>query len=321
MKGRRVAVGFFGAAQVVLFSTAASAYVNSIEISPPHPRPGQRVVVAVEGDFPDGCWSLAGREVAVSGGRIEIRVLGEHSGGGCPDVLVPYRVSVDLGSLAVGAYEVVASDPQESKAAAFEVAGPPLVCFPGDANGDAQVDVSDAVFTLLYLFSGGSKPGCERQADANGDEKVDLADPVYLLNHLFRGGSPLRGWRGCYRAEHCVLGDWLIFCMGHWECDCGECRAVCEFETCGDGYCDVAGGESEASCPRDCKAPPCRPVCGAIGSRSEGWYDSCTGKLIRWDFCGLCEPVCRHCGSKSEGWYDSCTGELIQWADCDCAEE
>jgi len=29
-----------------------------------------------------------------------------------------------------------------------------------------------------------------------------------------------------------------------------------------------------------------KPVCKAIGTRSEGWYDSCTDKLIRYESCG-----------------------------------
>lgn len=304
----------------VLVPAVASAYVSSVEVLPPRPRTGQRVAVAAEGYFPDGCWHLLGREASRDGDLIRIKVVAEHRGEACPDVLVPYRVSVDLGALDEGVYRVEVSDAQETKSLTFEVTGPPLACLPGDANGDARLDVSDAVFTLLHLFAGGAAPRCKRQADSNSDGALDLSDAVYLLQYLFQGGPSFLGWSGCYRAEHCVLRGWEIFCSGHWECECGECRAVCESETCGDGYCDLAGGETQDSCPADCKEPTCRPVCGAIGSRSEGWRDSCTGQLIRWDRCGQCEAVCLFCGSKSEGWYDSCTGELIQWGDCDCAE-
>lgn len=30
-----------------------------------------------------------------------------------------------------------------------------------------------------------------------------------------------------------------------------------------------------------------------------------------------CKPVCKEIGTKSEGWYNSCTGELIKWAQCE----
>jgi hypothetical protein len=29
----------------------------------------------------------------------------------------------------------------------------------------------------------------------------------------------------------------------------------------------------------------CNPICDSIGTKSEGWYDSCSGKLIKWDNC------------------------------------
>jgi|GEM_PF-5859788 len=59
----------------------------------------------------------------------------------------------------------------------------------------------------------------------------------------------------------------------------------------------------------------CAPVCKAIGTRSEGWYDSCTDELIKFDSCA-CKAVCRGVGSDEEGYYSSCTGELIVRAKC-----
>ena len=43
----------------------------------------------------------------------------------------------------------------------------------GDANVDGTVDISDPVFTLVFLFSG-AVPGipCQDAADANGDAGV-----------------------------------------------------------------------------------------------------------------------------------------------------
>ncbi len=190
----------------------------------------------------------------------------------------------------------------------------------GDCNGDGEVDLSDAVFLLLHLFAGGPAPECEFLADANGNGKGDVADAVYILEFLFRSGpAPYRPSLACLEPSHCFLKEWLVDCYGHWRCDCGQCTPVCDFVGCGDGFCDIAGGETPQSCARDCKpGPDLPPVCGAIGTRSEGWYDAATGELIRYAFCAECKPVCRACGSFSEGWYDSCTGERIRWADCDC---
>jgi hypothetical protein len=61
-------------------------------------------------------------------------------------------------------------------------------------------------------------------------------------------------------------------------------------------------------------------VCLYIGTRSEGWYDSCTGVLIDWAFCSdndvAHRSVCLHIATDSEGWYDEATGELILWDYC-----
>ena len=63
----------------------------------------------------------------------------------------------------------------------------------------------------------------------------------------------------------------------------------------------------------------CTPFCDAIGTRSEGWYDSCTHKLIKWDFCANCTAVCNFCGvgCKSNGFYNSCDPtKFIVYVDC-----
>jgi len=59
---------------------------------------------------------------------------------------------------------------------------------PGDANGDGNVDISDAIAILSYLFMGGSLR-CPNNADINGDGTVDISDPVKLLGKLFGIGG------------------------------------------------------------------------------------------------------------------------------------
>jgi hypothetical protein len=61
----------------------------------------------------------------------------------------------------------------------------------GDSNGDGSVNVSDAVFGLNYLFTGGIEPGCQDAADSNDDGTLDVSDPVHLLLALFGGFDPL----------------------------------------------------------------------------------------------------------------------------------
>jgi hypothetical protein len=58
-----------------------------------------------------------------------------------------------------------------------------------------------------------------------------------------------------------------------------------------------------------------RPYCGAIGSRSEGWYWGDTNERIKWANCAnLSEPQCGAIGSRSEGWYSD--DGLITWDRC-----
>jgi hypothetical protein len=61
----------------------------------------------------------------------------------------------------------------------------------GDANSDLTVNVSDALWTLNYLFLGASAPLCLDAADANDDGEVNITDPVVTLQVLFLGGASL----------------------------------------------------------------------------------------------------------------------------------
>jgi hypothetical protein len=71
------------------------------------------------------------------------------------------------------------------------VCGPPCQC--GNANGDAAINISDAVFLIAYIFAGGLAPGpCSGFAnglgDANGDHAINISDAVYLISYIFAGG-------------------------------------------------------------------------------------------------------------------------------------
>ena len=61
----------------------------------------------------------------------------------------------------------------------------------GDSNGDAEVDLSDALRTLGYLFLGAVAPDCPDAADANDDARLDISDAVGTLGFLFLGSAPL----------------------------------------------------------------------------------------------------------------------------------
>lgn len=58
----------------------------------------------------------------------------------------------------------------------------------GDANSDEAIDVSDAVYLIAYIFSGGPAPNPLLSGDASCDDIVDISDAVYLIQYIFVGG-------------------------------------------------------------------------------------------------------------------------------------
>lgn len=67
----------------------------------------------------------------------------------------------------------------------------------GDANSDANLDITDAVFTLFYLFGGGSAPSCPKAMDADDDGALQVTDAIYTLEHLFRSGPSIKAPAKC----------------------------------------------------------------------------------------------------------------------------
>ncbi|MCZ6792961.1 MAG: hypothetical protein O7J95_05035 [Planctomycetota bacterium] len=70
--------------------------------------------------------------------------------------------------------------------------------FRGDSNDDGDVDVSDAIFTLGYLFLGDNEPRCADASDTNDDGILDISDAVAVLQFLFLGSTlPPPSLEGC----------------------------------------------------------------------------------------------------------------------------
>ncbi len=58
----------------------------------------------------------------------------------------------------------------------------------GDVNVDEQVDLSDVVALLGYLYLGHAPPVCLPTADIDSSTEYDITDPIYLLSYLYLGG-------------------------------------------------------------------------------------------------------------------------------------
>ncbi len=58
----------------------------------------------------------------------------------------------------------------------------------GDANHSGGVNISDAVYLIQYIFSGGPAPNPLVAGDANCNGTINISDVVYLINYIFTGG-------------------------------------------------------------------------------------------------------------------------------------
>ena len=94
--------------------------------------------------------------------------------------------------------------------------GGPVPFRRGDANADGRQDISDAMFSLVYLFNGGPVPPCLRAADVDAGGGIDIADAVYLLRYLFAGETaPPAPFPGCGTDA----GGGELSCLSYAPCE------------------------------------------------------------------------------------------------------
>jgi hypothetical protein len=62
-------------------------------------------------------------------------------------------------------------------------------CASGDANSDGIVNISDAVYLIAYIFSGGLPPKTECVGDADCSGRVNISDAVFLIAYIFVHGE------------------------------------------------------------------------------------------------------------------------------------
>jgi len=60
------------------------------------------------------------------------------------------------------------------------------------SGGATPIDISDLVYLVDYMFTGGPVPVCfeEGDVDAGGTAPIDIADLVYLVDFMFNSGPP-----------------------------------------------------------------------------------------------------------------------------------
>ena len=62
----------------------------------------------------------------------------------------------------------------------------------GNVDGDPanEITISDLVYMVDYMFTGGPESSCPRAADVDGSVTLDVSDLVYLVDYMFTGGYP-----------------------------------------------------------------------------------------------------------------------------------
>ena len=60
----------------------------------------------------------------------------------------------------------------------------------GDLDASGQIDITDAVWLVNYIFAGGLPPKDSKGGDMDCSNQTDITDAVYLINYIFAGGPP-----------------------------------------------------------------------------------------------------------------------------------
>ncbi len=138
-----------------------------------------------------------------------------------------------------------------------------------DPGYDAELRLDDVVLSLPPLSRDVSLRGIVVRNDEAlvfGDQIADhpnhanemapflvlVSSQSTLENATALADLPGDGCTAATVATDCASADWGVKCVGYFSCVNATCTQNCDFTTCGDGRCDVAGGETKASCP-DCK--------------------------------------------------------------------
>lgn len=122
---------------------------------------------------------------------------------------------------------------------------------------------------------------------------------------------PADCWPECREPADCSDQFWNVRCYGHWDCVDASCQEVCDYERCGDGRCDRRGGETESSCPPDCR-PQCQKPRDCLGRE---WLVDCWGSWACRE--ARCVPDCP--GACGDGSCQPERGEDASTCAPDCA--
>ncbi len=165
----------------------------------------------------------------------------------------------------------------------------------GDVNGDGMIDVSDAVYTLLYLFKGGQPPvACADTPELVGRVAALEAADAGVAKALEDVATALREFRAMPCRERRALPD-----TGQTKCYDGSGAEV----PCDGATCPGQDGSYATGCPSE----------GRFTDNGDGTVtDNCTGLMWQKDTAPERYTWCNalsYCENLSLG------GGLVAWDD------
>lgn len=136
--------------------------------------------------FTDGSPSIAPGE-----DTIVARILASLPAGLASGTRIPLHLSSGLGSPPVNLAFTTLPDGSVVRPLGLDgvvVARPAVDFLRADADQNGNVELTDAVFLLDYLFRSAREVPCRDAADANDDGQLDISDGIFILRFLFSGG-------------------------------------------------------------------------------------------------------------------------------------
>ena len=93
----------------------------------------------------------------------------------------------------------------------------------GNTNMDNKVDITDPIVILEYLFQGGSKPVCVKNADADGNDKMEctmdgLSFKVEKSDKFYETKKTVTPPTSCNCKELKKTGDSWEQIGNEWNC-------------------------------------------------------------------------------------------------------
>jgi hypothetical protein len=124
----------------------------------------------------------------------------EANGGGRSLVNLDPKGPMDTKALSAAAHWRTSLRPLGSPGTEEPAAG---LRMPGDIHGDGRVSISDIIGLLIHVFGVGGQFSCEAALNWNGDAVVNLSDAIYALDFLFQEGPPHVLGSACVSIEGC----------------------------------------------------------------------------------------------------------------------